>query len=369
MYIPTTVRRISLPEGRRVLAVSDIHGNVEFLDGLLKKAKFTPADILFVVGDVLEKGERSLDTLRYLMALSKTHTVCALRGNCDQITLDFMECRGWPEELLWKVLQSWQGRCTLEQMAVEGGLTLRGVEDFPALRELVRTRFAAEYEFLRAMPVVVETGEYLFVHGGIPREDRLEELDAHALMKNDDFVGQGLKFEKWVVVGHWPVTLYDPAIQTCRPLVSREQHIVSIDGGNVLKEGGQLNALILPAHPGDGSAFDYVGYDGLPVMTALDGQEASEESVNIRWSDSAVELLERGEEVSLCRHLSTGRELYILTDYLRHRPDGSLYCEDSTDYRLPTDPGDRLAIVRRTKYGTLAKRHGITGWYFGRLEE
>lgn len=367
-YTPATVRRISLGEGRRVFAVSDIHGNLDFLQGLLQKINFTPHDILFVIGDILEKGRRSLDTLRFLMELSKTHTVYCLRGNCDQITIDFMEHAGWPEELLWNVLCYWRERGLLMQMAEEGGLTLHGPQDFPALRELVRTRFAAELAFLTSMPAVIETEEYIFVHGGIPCEHGWEKMDVHTLLKNDDFVNQGRSFQKWVIVGHWPVTLYDPVYQTAKPLVSKEQHIVSIDGGCVLKADGQLNALILPPHPGDGDDFDYIAYDGLPVLAALDDQEPSEAPLNIRWSDSGIELLEEGEELSLVRHLTSGRELFILTDYFRPREDG-LHCEDSTDYRLPVRAGDRLAIVRRTAKGTLAKRDGITGWYYGRLAE
>ena len=367
-YTPAIVRRVSLPEGRRVLAVSDIHGNVDFLQGLLQKAKFSPDDILFVVGDILEKGHRSLDTLRYLMELSKTHTVYCLRGNCDQITIDFMAHAGWPEELLWNVLCSWQERGLLMQMAAEGGLELRGVQDFPALRELVHTRFTEELAFLESMPAVIETEEYIFVHGGIPFEHDWEKMDVHTLLKNDDFVNQGRSFQKWVIVGHWPVTLYDPNHQTAKPLISRDQHIVSIDGGCVLKADGQLNALILPPKPGDGDRFDYIAYDGLPVLVALDDQEASRDPLNIRWSDSGIELLEQGEELSLVRHISSGRTLSILTDYLRPRADG-LHCEDSTDYRLPVHAGERLAIVRRTSQGTLAKRDGVSGWYYGRLAE
>lgn len=362
------MRRLALPEHRRVLAVSDVHGNLDFLQGLLRKAKFTPDDILFVVGDILEKGPRSLDTLRYLMDLSGTHTVYPLRGNCDQITLDFMAQAGWPEELLWKVLGCWKERGFLMQMADEAGLALGGPEDFPALRELVRTRYAAELAYLEAMPVVVETEHYLLVHGGVPREDRLDKLEAHSLMKNDDFLGQGRRFKKWVVVGHWPVTLYHRHVPSARPLICREQHVASIDGGNVLKADGQLNALILPPDPGEGEGFSYVAYDGLPVMTALDAQAPAADSLNIRWSDSEVELLERGEELSLCRHRSTGREMPILNDYLFQREDGTLHCEDSTDYRLPVAPGDRLAVVRRTKHAALAKKDGVTGWYFGRLK-
>lgn len=58
------VRPIDLPPGRRVLVVSDIHGNLPFLRGVLAKAGFCKDDILIVLGDILERNEGSLDALR-----------------------------------------------------------------------------------------------------------------------------------------------------------------------------------------------------------------------------------------------------------------------------------------------------------------
>ena len=78
--------------------------------------------------------------------------------------------------------------------------------------------------------------------------------------------------------------------------------------------------------------------------------------------------LREGEELSRCRHLETGRELYILNEYLR-RGEGGLWCEDSTDYRLPVSPGDLLTVVRKTKRGFLCKKEGTTGWYYGRMSD
>ena len=76
-----SVKKAELPPGRRVLAISDIHGNLTFLKALLTAAGYTHEDILVLVGDLVEKGPASLAVLRYVMELSQTHTVYALRGN------------------------------------------------------------------------------------------------------------------------------------------------------------------------------------------------------------------------------------------------------------------------------------------------
>ena len=361
------VRPIDLPPGRRTLVISDLHGNLPLLKGLLAKVGFSKDDILIVLGDILERNEGSLATLRHVMELSEKYTVHTILGNCDNITPAFADHRTDIPDAFYERWFRIQGeRCVLAQMARLAGAEVKSPADYPAVRRAINAAFAPELDFLRGLPHILVNDHYLVVHGGVPREDRLEELDAHSCMKNDDFLGQGHSFRRWVVVGHWPVTLYHRHIPSAKPILLYDRHIASIDGGCTLKADGQLNALILPEEPG--GEFSYVAYDGFPVMTALDGQEASKDSINIRWGRSALEVLEKGEEFSRCRHLESGRVLDVLTEYLRY-DDRGVHCEDSTDYLLPVTAGERLSVVRRTSRGALAKKDGATGWYLGRLAE
>lgn len=353
-----------LPQDRRVLVISDIHGNLPFLKGLLHKVGFCGDDILIILGDILEKSTGGLETLRYLMDLRKRYTIYFVQGNCDDVTLGFLN-GAWPDEIAAKYGGFWGEKCAWVSMAHQTGIDVSDPKDFGAARKAIEGAFPEELDFLRAMPTILLHQDYLFVHGGVPREDRLEELVARQCMKNDNFLSQGRTFRRWVVVGHWPVTLYRPDIPSAKPLILPQRHIASIDGGCSLKADGQLNALILPREPG--GDFTYVAYDGFPVMTALADQSPSPNPLNIRWGHSAVEVLELGEEFSRCLHLESGREMDILTDYLRQGDQGT-YCLDSTDYQLPVRAGERLAIVRRTSRGALAKKDGATGWYRGPLE-
>lgn len=382
-----TVIRPDIQPGRRVVAVSDIHGNLPFLQGILREVKLSRDDVLVLVGDILEKGRDSLATLRYVMDLQKKYTVYPLCGNCDYIDRVFLE-GGVPDDafsvqmhrrhgsparhdsadkLLWPVLNHWRERSTLIQMALELGYPMPQREsDLPALRAALLDYFPKETAFLMNLPHILEAGNFIFVHGGVPREDRLDELSAYSCMKNDDFLGQGRRFQKWVVVGHWPVTLYNPHIQRSAPILDRERRIASIDGGCVLKLDGQLNALLIPDINGD--EMDFAAYDGLEQATALDAQEESADSLNIRWSDSVVEpLADLGDSV-LVRHPSSGRELWVPRSFLSTWRDGKLHTEDATDYRLPVCPGDRLSLVCQTQRGCLVKKNYITGWYYGRIQ-
>ncbi|MBP3521209.1 MAG: metallophosphoesterase, partial [Oscillospiraceae bacterium] len=294
------VKPIDLPPGRRVLVLSDIHGNLPFLKGVLEKARFSRDDILIVLGDILERNEGSLDTLRYVMALSQTHTVYTILGNCDNLVLDFVDNRGdLNEEFFHKRWFTLGERSVLVKMAHLAGAPIDTPADYPAARSAIARAFKPELDFLRGLPHIYVNQDYLFVHGGVPREDRLEELEAFGIMKNDDFWNQGHSFRRWVIVGHWPVTLYRTDIPSAAPIIDREKHIISIDGGCVLKWDGQLNALILPEKP-DGE-FSWVSYDGFPELTALDPQETNPDPFNIRYGHSRLEVLERGELLSRCR--------------------------------------------------------------------
>lgn len=364
--MPVTVKQIELPADRRVFAVSDVHGNPDYLKGLLDKIGFSQDDVLILLGDLVEKGPRSLDTLHDVMELCRTHTVHVLRGNCDLLLFD----EDIPDEWLFNYRRHWDGHLLMNEFAQLLNINLRSPEDIDPLRQAVKREFPDEVAFLMSLPVILESEHYIFVHGGIPGEESLKDLDklqVWSCTKNDDFLSQGHVFRnKWCVVGHWPATLYREDHPCANPFVCARQQIVSIDGGCSLKRDAQLNALRLPAVP-TAEGFTWDSFDTLPTAVALDAQNARDASFNIRFGHNRLEILERGEEFCTCRHLSTGKQVDILTRDIWENKRG-VFCEDSSDYVLPVQPGDVLSIVQETSRGWLVKKDGNTGWYTGRLE-
>ena len=77
------IKNVRLPDQGRIIAISDVHGNLIYLKGLLAKLALREEDILVFCGDILEKGRYSLDTLRYVMRLAQERRVLAVLGNCD----------------------------------------------------------------------------------------------------------------------------------------------------------------------------------------------------------------------------------------------------------------------------------------------
>ncbi len=362
---PARIRRLDIAAGRRILVISDIHGNIPYLEGVLKKARFSGGDELIMDGDFLEKGQDSLGTLRYVMKLCRagnTHAVC---GNCDDWADIFSpKHEGLRDERALRYVM-WKKSGLLWDMFNVCGIDPFELEDFSSVKAQLLRAFPEEWQFLAGIPHAIETENFVFSHSGMRPDKPLRAHTAGELDRCDSFLTRGWSFDKWVIVGHWPVMLYGTDRVCANPIVDREKKIVSIDGGCVLKDDGQLNALIIPDR--DSEDFGFVAYDPFPERTVMDGQQEGRRSYYIRWGDSRVQVLQRGEEFSRCRHVRTGYEMDILTKYL-FTDNEFTDCNDCTDYILPLSEGDTVRVVEETSRGFFVKHKGCSGWYYGELE-
>ena len=356
------VERPDIPEGRRILVISDIHGNMEYFKGVLELAGFSDEDELIIDGDFLEKGPDSLGVLRYVMGLCARGNAHAVCGNCDDWPIIFKADEKVDEMLLEYVLRKKTG--ILWEMCNAAGMDPFEIESFTQCKRELRQIFSAEWDFLESLPHAIETENFIFAHSGADPQKPLDEHLVQDFVRCDHLLTTDRKFDKWLIVGHWPVMLYGQNIVCANPIIEHSRKIISIDGACVLKDDGQLNCLIIPHKFSE--EFDFVAYDPFPEMTVLDDQEASEKSYYIRWGDSTVLVLERGEEFSRCRHRRTGYEMDILTKYLFTDSDIT-DCNDCTDYVLPLRAGDVVRVVEKCSRGYFVKHNGVSGWYFGRL--
>ena len=368
-FMKTVYQHIQLPEHRRILMISDLHGHADGLRVLLCKARFSKDDILFIVGDLIEKGPQSLDVIRLVMELQKTHTIYPLMGNVELWRLETLQS---DDPGLWREMaknslkcMEWWGGSLLHEMCAEIGVPLRQDTDIVPLIPLLRQRYSPEISFLSSLPTLLETDRFIFVHGGIPHEDlhRLMGTDAFPLLKFDDFYNAGLRFHKYVAVGHWPAVLYSKTYPDFNPIIDRERHILSLDGACGVKKEGQLNLVMLPDEQSED--FSFLTWDHLPVIRAEEGQAGSppEKARYIRWNDHAVELIEKGEEISRVNY--HGQLMDVPTQFIFFH-HGMLSCADITDYVLPVSPGEDMFLILRLSTGCYVKKNGIAGWYYGR---
>ena len=377
----TGIRTIEFTPGSRVIVISDIHGHPHLLRRLLARVCYRPGtDYLILLGDLIEKGPDSLGAIREAMALAaESDRVTVLMGNNDLWRLEqFTEPSDGRDDILFttteRFARHWGSSLFLE-MCREMGMECTCLADVPAAREAACAAFARELQFLASLSTVLLSDRHIFVHGGLPCAEEeipsLPERSAFYCLKYDNFLGDLARrqdsFSRWVMVGHWPATLYRPAIPCHMPLIDQARRVVSIDGGCGLKREGQLNAVTFdPATDIFTSAY----VDDLPLIRALDDQPASSDPISIHWGDNAISLLENAPpRPGYCaiEHLRTGRRLYIPEDDL-YTSDGELFCQDCTDYQLPVAAGETLSLVKATPDAAIVKRGGVVGWYRGRYE-
>lgn len=167
---------------RRVLAIGDIHGCLDQLQGLLDKVAPGHDDRLVFLGDYVDRGTDSPGVIDYLLGLQeKLPDTVFLKGNHEQMLLRYLaggQASGY--------LQN-GGDMTLSQYA------LRGTPRLPQ----------SHRDFLNRLQLTYQWQDFLFVHAGLKPGyplDRQGEDDL--LWIRDEFLSHPRPCEWGVVVVH-----------------------------------------------------------------------------------------------------------------------------------------------------------------------
>ena len=197
-------RACSIPDGRRIYAVGDIHGRLDLVDRLLGMIdaddhRRGPARTeLIFLGDLVDRGPDSRGVVERLMALRETRPVRFLRGNHEEVFLHTLAGDLRALRFLIRI----GGRETL----LSYGITAEEYRelDYDELMALVRIKVPAEHvAFLDGFEDWIEIGDYLFVHAGIrPGVALAEQKSSDLCWIRDDFLRHRESFGKMVVHGH-----------------------------------------------------------------------------------------------------------------------------------------------------------------------
>ena len=126
---------------------SDIHGKYDLFASLIEKIKLTASDTVYICGDVIDKGERSLRTLRLVTQIPGARVIL---GNHEDMFLKF-----------YRSLMSETGDLDL--------VLKRLREYFPCDRELLDFDVM---DWLELLPYYVREDEFICVHAGLPTDDK-----------------------------------------------------------------------------------------------------------------------------------------------------------------------------------------------------
>lgn len=227
----------SLPPGRRVYAIGDVHGCDERLAALhaviAEDAVRRPCDfaLLVHIGDYVDRGPDSRGVVARLATGDPVPGVATvnLMGNHEQTMLDAL---------------AGEGAAMTDWMFNGGGAALRSWGGDPeAPRDTwVRAVPACHLVFLRNLALSHREGGYLFVHAGVRPGVPLEDQNRQDMLSiRQAFLFSEADFGVVVVHGHTPKS--DPVVRGNR---------IGIDTGAVY--GGRLTCAVLEA---DRVAFLY----------------------------------------------------------------------------------------------------------------
>ena len=357
---------LRLAQGQRLIAISDVHGHIRQLHALLDKVRYCDADALVFVGDYIERGAQSLPVLEFVAQLyaRNPQNVRLLLGNWELYILSAIEKGDCA--LLYKNRQrllARAGNTLYGEMCARLGLDADSEAAMRAAHPKVLEKFGALIRFFLERPIVLDAGEMVFVHGGLPHGD-LAALDPdhpYRCMKFDDFLWQDSVFARPVVFGHMPVVNGRRHVPCALPYFDARRNVIGIDGGCGVKHEGQLNALLWR----DGVfSCDCVSGD-LPVVRAKSAQAESADSLSEHYFET-VSVLGREGPLARVRHEDTGRVLWTVASRLWQK-DGKSHAE-TTDYALSVEEVDLLRVVYQAPRGVLAQKNGVTGWYYGAWE-
>ena len=74
----------------RILVIGDIHGGLRALHQIMERAHVSEKDTLIFLGDYVDGWSESPQVIDYLIALGKQQNCIFLKGNHDELLLDWL---------------------------------------------------------------------------------------------------------------------------------------------------------------------------------------------------------------------------------------------------------------------------------------
>jgi serine/threonine protein phosphatase 1 len=226
--------------------MSDIHGNYKKYRRMLDAIKFCDRDVLYILGDVIDRGP---DGLRILRDMCMRSNIIPILGNHEymasislpilmkEITEDSIsEMTSNPEEIQY----------ITEWIHVGGAVT---IDEFAKLNQESRKNildYINEFELYRVVKINGKT--FVLVHAGFANfitDRKLNDYDLSELIFQPSDYSRKYFTDVYLVTGHTPTqVIYEmiDGIKDCQLTFERNNHI-AVDCGCGF--GGKLGCICL----------------------------------------------------------------------------------------------------------------------------
>ena len=350
----TKVMRLKLDPNKRILITSDIHGGVDILKRLLEKVNFSQNDYLFILGDLIERGPKSLETVRYVIKLVSCGNTFVLKGNNDSLADEIKN--GTLDIPLFNFITDRGSLYT--ELCNELGIKVNNADDLKKANQEVYNGFKKEIDFLYELPHIIETERFLFAHAGIDNYECLEENDPERVMRQDTFANYSSVAPKLTFVGHYPSVVYSNKIPNYSPKRNFQNRVISIDGGYAVKDEGQINMVIVDSE--NNINIDYIYDDSLLECKVKTKQIGNNDYDLIIWGREKFEVLEEYDDECLC--LLENKKTISIPKMFLYKQRDKWYCMDYTNRILSLEEGERVKFVKSYKDLSLVKYGPVAGW-------
>lgn len=197
----------------RRLVIGDIHGCLKTFRKLLDKIALTSDDLLYLLGDYIDRGPDSSGVLDEIMYLQQRgFNVYPIRGNHEENLL------AAASEYDTETLEFYVRRLNSNDLLNNG---------------MLKTKY---FDFMRALPYFIELNDFYLVHAGInfniahPFDDQVALLE----LRKTEYI-ESMACGRRIVYGHQPTYLKDI-------LKARDAHspLLPIDNGCVYNRPHKL---------------------------------------------------------------------------------------------------------------------------------
>ena len=168
----------------RLIAIGDIHGEVEKLNSLIDRLDLQKQDKVIFLGDYIDRGLNSKAVIERVSDLSKNIECVFLKGNHEDMLLKT------------KITQS---QDDIEHWLLSGGIsTYDNYGDYPAI-------FNTHGKFLDSLKLYHIEQNYMFVHAGInPKKELSEQTKDDLLWIREEFLDNSHNLPYKIIFGHTP---------------------------------------------------------------------------------------------------------------------------------------------------------------------
>ncbi len=206
-------------------AIGDIHGCLNTFKTILKQINYSKGDELILLGDYVDRGPDSKGVFDFIFEmLDDGHNVVCLRGNHEQILLNSMT----------------------DNEVKKGWFRHGGVQTLMSFEADDAENIPKKYlDFMLNLPYYHESGDYIFVHGGLNFKKKDPFEDQYGMMWERYWYDK-IKY-KWlrnriIVHGHTPTAKDE--IEDMGKLVLKNQYINLDCGCFMSQRRGDMGYLV-----------------------------------------------------------------------------------------------------------------------------